>query len=279
MIKIKKIQDHFVEALIPLYGIEEARAMWRALTREFTKPDLLEVKVAEILPALLTGRPFQYVLGEAWFYGLKLLVNESVLIPRPETEELVHRIVQTHPKTDAMRIVDIGTGSGCIALALKKAFPQADVYALDVSKDALAVAKRNAERLGLDLHFVLADILEWDVVVDRAWTFDIVVSNPPYITPAEKAMIEPHVLRHEPELALFVPEGAPLLFYQHIADFGQQHLAPEGRLYFEINRDYGGPVVDLLHKKNFNPVRLLRDMQGADRIVEATRIDDQHISK
>src|SRR5690606_33314046 len=183
-----------------------------------------------ILPELLAGKPLQYILKEAWFYGLPLLVNESVLIPRPETEELVDQIVRKYRGTEPLKIIDIGTGSGCIALALKHALPQAEVWAVDVSSNALKVAKNNASNHGLDVRFMQTDILEWDVVFDADIRFDVIVSNPPYITPDEKSEMAPHVLQFEPELALFAPEGAPLLFYQHIADFAQHYLTTGGRL-------------------------------------------------
>lgn len=266
---LKQLQNHFVETLAPTYGTSEAKAMFRLLSRDRSDPSLLADVVSRIIPELLSGRPFQYVLGEAWFYGLPLTVDESVLIPRPETEELVHRIIGDYRNLDAPRIIDIGTGSGCIALALKKSLPEAEVYALDVSGAALKTAKKNAINHRLDINFIQADILEWELVFDRELRFDVVVSNPPYITSAEKKDMAPHVILHEPELALFAPEGAPLIFYQHIADFARQHLQTGGCLYFEINRSYGNEVADLLRKKGFGQVDLHRDMQGADRIITA----------
>jgi release factor glutamine methyltransferase len=264
------LQKQFVDALSYRYPTSEADAMFRILVEEFPKEkDLIEF-VEDNLGDLQRGRPFQYVLGKAYFYGINLSVSESVLIPRPETEELVHRIIKDWSR-EAPRIIDIGTGSGCIALALKKNLPHATVYAVDVSPDALAVARQNASDLDLHVEFMLADILEWDVVMDSSLKFDVGVSNPPYITPKEREDMEEHVLFYEPDIALFAPEESPLLFYQHIADFALKHLNDHGKLYFEINRYFGSEVVDLLRKKGFKNVQLIQDMQGADRMVEVSK--------
>lgn len=268
------MRQEFVQALSSRYDAGEAGAMFRILQEEFGTGGGaadLQNELNSILPQLLTGRPFQYVLGKAWFYGLTLSVNESVLIPRPETEELVDRIVQSLKVEDRQNptIIDIGTGSGCIALALKKALPQAKVYALDVSGKALSVARQNAKALNLEINFVQADILEWELVTDPELRFDVVVSNPPYITPGEKEKMELHVLDFEPDLALFVPEESPLLFYQYIADFARHHLWPGGKLYFEINKVYGLEIKELLKKMGYKEVKIVQDMQGADRMIEA----------
>src|SRR5690606_370717 len=184
--------------------------------------------------------------------------SDAVLIPRPETEELVHLIVNHHRKSTstALRIIDIGTGSGCIAIALKKALPHAHIYALDVSDDALHVARQNAEDQAVQLDFIHADILEWELIFQDEQRFDIVVSNPPYITTAERGDMHQNVLDHEPHLALFVQETAPLLFYEHIAAFASHHLHSGGDLYVEINRNYGQAVGDLFRKKGFGSVAL-----------------------
>lgn len=264
------MRQEFVRNLSPRYDEGEANAMFRILQQDYGQGEELAGALTRLMPELLSGRPFQYVLGRTWFYGLPLAVNESVLIPRPETEELVDYIIKSRlPR--APRIIDIGTGSGCIALALKKSIPSAEVYAMDISGDALAVARKNADLLGLNIHFIHADILEWDLVVNSELRFDLVVSNPPYITPGEKAEMESHVLHFEPELALFVPDESPLLFYQYIADFARHHLRPGGKLYFEINRKYGLEIKELLTKKGFSDVGIKKDMQGADRIIEAVK--------
>lgn len=274
--KLQQLRNDFVGALDGQYEASEAAAMFKIIRADLPEPDntdLLASKIAEILPQLQTGRPFQYVIGSAWFYNMNLLVNESVLIPRPETEELVQLILQENSEAtqESFRAIDIGTGSGCIALALKNNWPQARIYAMDVSSEALAVAKENGQQLDLDIHWILADILEWDTTMDPELRFDVVVSNPPYITPAEMTAMAAHVIDFEPQLALFAPEGVPLLFYQYIADFAYAQLYPGGRLYFEINHAYGVEVSELLEKKGYEEVRLHTDMQGLHRMIAAKK--------
>lgn len=228
---------------------------------------------------LLQHVPLQYVLQEAWFAAMPFFVNESVLIPRPETEELVEwvaqeaRSVQTQATTDATvskstTIIDIGTGSGCIPIALKKKLPTATVHALDVSPGALAVARRNASTLEAAITFHETDILQqmkWQYLP----VFDIIVSNPPYIKESEKADMHENVLGHEPHLALFVSDADALLFYRTIAQFAQQHLRPGGMLFFEINEALGKETTDLLISQGFINVELRKDMQGKDRMIKA----------
>src|SRR5690606_24008283 len=206
--------------------------------------DQQAAKLYKALSSLKKAEPIQYVLGYAWFMEMKLTVDRPVLIPRPETEELV-QLVASQQK-EAQRIIDIGTGSGCIALALKNALPATSVYALDISNEALNVAKENARNQRVQIEFIQADILQWDTTFQPDAWFDAVVSNPPYITHNEIREMHPNVLEHEPHLALFVDDHTPLLFYDHITSFAWQHLRPGGRLYFEINRNYGAAVCDLL---------------------------------
>lgn len=261
----------FMDQLSHLYEKDELQSMWRWWRQGLATAAQLDTEFDRIVAALKQGRPYQYVMGEAWFMGMKLYVDEAVLIPRPETEELVDRIARQFASTQELSIIDIGTGSGCIALSLKKRLPHARVHALDLSAEALQVARKNASTHQLDIQFMQADILEWDVILDKSLGFDVIVSNPPYITPAEKADMTPQVLQYEPELALFVEQEAPLLFYQYIADFARHHLRPSGKLFFEINRKYGAETVDLLNKMGFEQVLLIQDMQGADRMVEAQK--------
>ncbi len=282
------IEQKFVDELATLYDANEARQLYFLLLedrlgwskREYLlhKRELLDDgKISDLLYALdslKNAEPIQYILGHCWFVDMKLAVNRSVLIPRPETEELVQLIRsqwQGARDTPKMHIIDIGTGSGCIALALKKTLPQANVLALDVSGEALRVAKQNAECQSLHVDFICADILDWEMVFQPDQLFDVVVSNPPYITDDERGDMHPNVLVHEPHLALFVDNTAPLLFYEHIAAFALQHLRSGGHLYFEINRHYGSNVCELLIKKGFTDVHLHQDMQGADRMVHAQR--------
>jgi len=217
---------------------------------------------------LLQHKPVQYVLHEAWFCGLQFYVDESVLIPRPETEELVETILQDNTSTQNLSILDIGTGSGCIAISLKKKLPDAILYALDISKQALNVAKENASKNLADIVFFHSDILRFKET--NLPVFDIIVSNPPYITQAEGMAMHPNVLLHEPHTALFVPDEDALLFYKAIADFGLQHLKPGGKLYFEINELLGVEVAALLKLKGFSHIQVKKDLQQKNRIVSAS---------
>jgi release factor glutamine methyltransferase len=210
--------------------------------------------------------PIQYILGETEFFGLTFNVNESVLIPRPETEELVEWIHSENNRSADLNILDIGTGSGCIAIALKHEFPNASVHAFDISEQALNTARSNAERNKLDVTFSRTDILNAPETEQR---WDIIVSNPPYVTEQEKSSILPNVLEHEPHLALFVPDNDPLLFYRSIALFAKQHLKPQGKLYFEINRSFGVETMELLTNLGFCNVELRKDISGNDRMVRA----------
>jgi len=216
--------------------------------------------------------PIQYILSETEFYGLMFTVNESVLIPRPETEELVDWIRNENDRSANMNILDIGTGSGCIAIALKHEFPNSVLDAFDVSETALETARANAKRNKLEVNFKEVDILKTEDF-NREW--DIIVSNPPYIPEQEKAEIQPNVLDHEPHLALFVPDADPLLFYRHIALFAQKHLKSKGKLYFEIHGDAGQACLDLLAGMGFQDVKLRQDISGNDRMVRAVNFHKQ----
>lgn len=218
---------------------------------------------------LLLHTPLQYVLQEAWFAAMPFFVNENVLIPRPETEELVEWVVAEARNRATASIIDIGTGSGCIPIALKKKLPAVAIHALDVSAGALTVARRNAANLEAPVTFHEADILQ-----PERWkslpVFDIIVSNPPYIKESERTAMHENVLSHEPHLALFVPDADALLFYRTIAGFAQNHLQPGGLLFFEINEALGQETVDLLTGKGFIDLELKQDMQGKDRMIKAT---------
>lgn len=226
--------------------------------------------------ALLDHVPVQYVLHEAWFYGLKLYVDEQVLIPRPETEELVEWVVEEYRiQNSAYRIqnteysiLDIGTGSGCIPIALKKQLAAATVYACDVSEGTLQVAQRNAEALHVSVQFFLLDFLEpanWASLPE----VNILVSNPPYIPLKDKATMQKNVLRYEPHLALFVENDDPLLFYRHLAMFAQQKLLPCGSIYAEIHEDLGPATEALFREYGFADTVIRKDMQGKDRMIRA----------
>jgi release factor glutamine methyltransferase len=218
---------------------------------------------------LLQHKPVQYVLGEAWFYNMKLKVNEQVLIPRPETEELV-QLVLTHVAANqvaAPTILDIGTGSGCIAIALMKNIPAAIVTAIDVSGEALLVAKENAIDQDTTIQFFQTDFLneaQWPVLP----TFDIIISNPPYIPINEKEKLDINVTAFEPHHALFVPDNAPLLFYEKIATFGKTHLNPGGKIFMETHEDYAQETADLF-SPFYSEVAIKKDIFGKERMVVA----------
>ncbi|GAA0556583.1 peptide chain release factor N(5)-glutamine methyltransferase [Chitinophaga japonensis] len=242
----------------------------RIIYKEKTMELSQQAQVEQAVEGLLQYQPVQYVTGRAWFYGMELLVNPQVLIPRPETEELVEWIaadVQIGEHA-AIRILDIGTGSGCIPLALKKELPQATVWGLDVSAGALGTARNNAGRLHLDVHFEQADVLD-ERATEPLPVFDIIVSNPPYIPENERSGMQRQVLQFEPSLALFVPDEDALLFYRRIAQLARHKLAPGGKLYFEINEALGKEVVALLEQQGFRQITLRQDIFGKDRMVRA----------
>jgi release factor glutamine methyltransferase len=215
---------------------------------------------------LKRGLPIQYVLGETEFFGLHFTVNDAVLIPRPETEELVQWMVE-EIKHDSL-ILDIGTGSGCIAIALKHFLPDADVYACDIDEDSLEVATMNAENLGLKINFFPCDILKAEKS-DRK--YHVIVSNPPYIPCSERKDVMNRVKDFEPERALFVEDSDPLIFYRKIAQFAQSNLFPGGNLFFEVHRDFGKACVQLLEDMSYVKIQLKKDIFGNERMVRAVK--------
>ena len=217
--------------------------------------------------ALLAGRPIQYITGKTWFMGEPYNVNEQVLIPRPETEELVDWVIEYAAiKGKALRILDIGTGSGCIAIALKKALPEAIVSAIDISTGAIKIAAANAAALKADIEWIALDILNTAFLPDQ---YDVIVSNPPYIPMQEMKNMELQVTDHEPNIALFVPDEDPLMFYRTIARLAKLHLSTNGQLFFEIHYDQGDAMIALLDEMHFH-AELRTDMFGKDRMVRAS---------
>jgi release factor glutamine methyltransferase len=225
-----------------------------------------QIKV--IVERLKTHEPIQYILGVAEFFGLELKVQPGVLIPRPETEELVDWICKTEIPASA-KILDIGTGSGCIPLALKNELPAAEVMAVDVSEKALSIAAENAQNHQLEVEFELADILKWE---EGSWPqFDVIVSNPPYVMEREKKQMEANVLEHEPGLALFVSDTDPLIFYRAIAQFASKQLNESGYLFFEINENLGDEMVELVKQLGFKSIELRRDLNGKNRMLRCQK--------
>lgn len=278
---MNKIVAYIRSRLQPYYTAEEVSALSRivccdllgqAPTDYYLGKDIVlspkkEQELEDILQRLSRFEPLQYIEGRTLFLGREFGVAPGVLIPRPETEELVELMLKELP-ADA-RILDVGTGSGCIAISLAKELPDALVTAWDVSPEALSVARANARKLQADVRFVECDVLACQV--DEVGLYDVIVSNPPYVTEAEKADMEPNVLQWEPSLALFVPDDDPLRFYRRIAVLGRDMLTDGGRLYFEINRAYGREMVEMLRTMGYVRVRVEKDLSQNDRFVIAEK--------
>lgn len=262
-----EIDSSFFIVMEHCFGMQKADVLTISTAR-FTESQLL--KINNIVKALKKGKPLAYVLGEWEFYGLKFSVNPSVLIPRPETEELVQLILTENSQNDKLKVLDIGTGTGCIAIALKANLPHAQVSAYDISEEALKMAQKNASNNAVDVHFKQVDILN-ATTKKETQDFDIIVSNPPYIPLHQKNEMHGNVLEYEPHLALFVSDEEPFIFYESTADFAMINLKSGGSIYFEINAFYGKEVVALLEKKGFKDVILIQDLNGKDRFVSAVK--------
>lgn len=289
---LKDYKETFKKELLPIYDEQEIdsffyiileklhglRRIDLALTPETVMDGNYLKQWKNIISDLKIQKPIQYILGETEFYGLTFLVNESTLIPRQETEELVELIISNNRITELpnpLKILDIGTGSGCIAISLAKNVPGSEVFAIDVSEKALATAIKNAEINEVEVNFIQADILKVnDLNFDfRLPAFDLIVSNPPYVRNLEKAEIKPNVLEFEPHLALFVEDTDALLFYRKIAQLAKKNLNPNGKLYFEINQYLGKEMVQLLEELSFRNVELKKDIYGNDRMIQSTIYD------
>ena len=279
---LKEIKNNFHEQLDALFGKDEVESFYFILTEYLhglKRIDLAlnpnfeiseeEVRKWEaIISELKTEKPIQYIIGETWFYDSKFFVNEHTLIPRPETEELVDWIVSKFPKTQnpkPITVLDIGTGTGCIPISIKKNIPQTEVFAIDVSEEALKVAKRNAIENKVEVHFILQNILDAEKLESK---FDVIVSNPPYVRNLEKQEIKKNVLEYEPHLALFVEDNDALLFYRKIAQLAKESLTENGHLFFEINQYLGKETVELLEQLGFKNIELRKDIYGNDRMIK-----------
>ena len=218
---------------------------------------------------LKKSRPIQYILGETEFYGLRFELTSDVLIPRPKTEELVDWVVQEYNQNTSMTIIDIGTGSGCIAVALATNFPNAGVWAVDISEAALVIAQQNALTNRVKVNFLLGDVLNDGLMEFAPASLDVIVSNPPYVMPSEKARMLPNVLEYEPHVALFTPNDHPLVFYERIAAFGTKCLKNGGRIFFEINETLPDKLADILLKNHYSDVTPRKDINGKWRMMSA----------
>ncbi|WP_297702649.1 peptide chain release factor N(5)-glutamine methyltransferase [uncultured Eudoraea sp.] len=278
---LKEIKDIYHKELDYNYSKEEVDSMFYLMIEHFLgleqfilaiDPRIVITKeeeqyMFEGLSKLKNEHPIQYVLGETTFMDLKIMVNESVLIPRPETEELVNWVLEDIENLDDnLKIIDIGTGSGCIAISLAKLKSNLRATAMDISKSALEVATKNALKNDVDIEFIQADILK---ITSLKENYDIIVSNPPYVREMEKDKMHNNVLKNEPYLALFVPDGDPLLFYRPIVKLAKKSLTPKGVLYMEINQYLGEAVKELLEEFGYSEIELRKDIFGNDRMIKA----------
>ncbi|MDR3134130.1 MAG: peptide chain release factor N(5)-glutamine methyltransferase [Prevotellaceae bacterium] len=277
MVPVSQLYKEAQRQLQPLYSKEEARALSQALLQHFGKlsrtqlfafpgtelsPDTAR-QIQTAIAGLLAHKPLQYLTGETTFCGFPMEVSEAVLIPRPETEELAEWAAGSIGKEAV--VIDLCTGSGCIAIALKKRLPSTEVYACDCSPEALEVAQRNAVKNDAEIHFFRCDVLS-DVNFDKK--ADCIISNPPYVRESEKAAMPKNVLLYEPPQALFVADSDPLVFYRAIARFARQHLRDNGALFVEINEALGNETKALFAAAGFTSIELRRDMNGKDRMIK-----------
>jgi len=280
---IFQFKQYFVESLRNIYSkaerttlynlLIESRLGWDAAQIVLNGKEVLtnqnQVYFEKSLQRLLKNEPIQHIIGYTDFYELKIKVNQHVLIPRPETEELVDWIIKDVKDTVSkkpIRVLDIGTGSGCIAISLAKNISNSKVQAMDISKEALQIAKENALYNKVSMDFIKADILN---LKEKEEQYDIIVSNPPYVRNLEKKEMHSNVLDYDPEMALFVEDENPLIFYNAIADYAKKVLSKNGKLYFEINQYLGKEMLDLLQKKAFKSIELRKDFLGNNRMIRA----------
>ncbi|MDR0348091.1 MAG: peptide chain release factor N(5)-glutamine methyltransferase [Tannerella sp.] len=281
---MKETKSFINESLQEKYPPEEIKSFTRRILEEVCNLSPLQQIVCKdiqlshaekepvrtIVQRLGKMEPLQYILGKCYFCGLHFSVDASVLIPRPETEELVNLIICSEAKPN-LKILDAGTGSGCIAVSLAK-YVKAEVHAIDLSADALATARKNAKQNSVTVHFQHIDILSDDIFQYYTHqSLDIIVSNPPYVRNSEKAVMHENVLCYEPHQALFVPDDDPLLFHRRIADTGSALLKKGGRLYFEINAACGAITLEMLNEKGYRQIQLIQDLEGKDRFIKATK--------
>jgi len=279
---LKTLRNNFIKTLIDYYAETEIVSFFNLLSADILK--MQRIDIAQNLYAVISGKkqekfqnavnklknyiPIQYITGNTEFYNLTLKVNAATLIPRPETEELVAWIINDQNNKQNISILDVGTGSGCIAIALAKNLPEAKVFALDVSEKALRIARQNAVDNGVTIEFIEADIFDVDL---GNLQFDVIVSNPPYVRELEKETMSPNVLNHEPHLALFVKDDDPLLFYRSIVEVANNTLKSKGFLYFEINEFLGNLTLQLVQKLNYCNIELKKDLFMKDRMIKANK--------
>jgi release factor glutamine methyltransferase len=266
VLQLTDIYDESEANNIATFIFEDVFDIKNAATSTLPFDEEQKNKLKSIEERLLNYEPWQYVVGFADFYNLKFKVKPSVLIPRPETEELVYWIYQTFKRQPNISILDIGTGSGCIPITLKKKLPSATVSGIDISKDALKIANKNAQLLQAEVN-----LFQFDILNNKKWKkldeYDVIVSNPPYIPYKEKKLMRENVLKFEPHLALFVENDDPTIFYKAISKFAKKHLKENGYLFFEINEFYGLAIIEMLIKEGFKNIEMEKDLRGKDRMI------------
>jgi len=280
---LKEAFQNFQSLIQRNYEIDEARSITQIVFKEILGYDTIQLILNEndLLPAsifeqldyiafqLNEHKPIQYILRHTDFYGLKFEVNESVLIPRPETEELVDWIIKDHKESQSLNILDIGTGSGCIPVSLKFNLPQAKVSSIDVSKEAIAIALKNSIKNNVELFIINQDVLALESINAD---YDVVVSNPPYVLESEKVEMRRNVLDYEPSIALFVPNNDPLLFYKKIIQLIEDSSKVATHLYFEINESYADELIHIFDSQKWHQPELRKDIRGKDRMIKAVLI-------
>ena len=257
--------DSFVRILVKSASLPVQRALPMQYASQLP-PDAKQ-KILTAIGELKKYRPIQYILGETEFYGLPFETCPAALIPRPETEELVDWIVRDYDKNAPLAVVDVGTGSGCIAVALKNNFNNANVWAIDICENALTLAKRNAEKNGAEIKFLCKDVLSDGMMGFERNFMDVIVSNPPYVTPSEKQHMLPNVLEYEPHCALFTPENDPMVFYRCISAFGKKCLKKGGKIFFEINEAYLDKVAEVLKEHDYQDISPRKDINDKWRMI------------
>lgn len=276
----RQLKEYLVYKLSEKYESRELQSLYFLLLEFYTNSSRTEVhlypdkdfsvdekqRILTAIDELFIEKPIQYIFGETFFFGNRFFVNEDVLIPRQETEELVAWILDETSENQQYNILDIGCGSGCISISIAKERPASKISALDISQKALSTAQKNAIENGVSVRFIHQDILQTDTLLH---TYDIIVSNPPYVRNLEKQEMKQNVLGYEPHLALFVSDENPLIFYEKIADLAQKSLAPKGKLFFEINQYLGVETVNMLYAKGFSEVQLRNDLHGNPRMIKA----------
>ncbi len=287
--ELKDIKQEFVNALAEIYPLEEIQSFFSILSEAYLGLSRIEIalqpekviteenskKFNEAIIRLKQFEPIQYIIGKTEFYGLFFIVDKSVLIPRPETEELVAWITN-ETQNKEITILDIGTGSGCIAISLAHQLSKAKMNAIDISKDALRIAKQNALTNKVNVNFIEVDVIQFEhskeLQIHKESKFDIIVSNPPYVRASEKELMKANVLRYEPEIALFVEDKDPLLFYRRIAQLSKDYLKPEGTLFFEINEYLGKGMRDMLEVEGFTNIEIKKDIFEKDRMIKCKEL-------